>query len=101
MISNGTKSLIFHSMITTMTIIYAATHCIKWALIEDAYVKRWQDCVKFGKWVTADGTGKNTRQHGTEATVKLNFMISEYLQEHYTRCITRAVLLLKNVPGTF
>ena len=32
---------------------YAASHCIKWALIEDAYVKRWQDCVKFGKWVTA------------------------------------------------
>ena len=28
-------------------------------------------------------------------------MISEYLQEHYTRCITRAALFLKNVPGTF
>ena len=33
---------------------YAASHRIKWALIEDVYVKRWQDCVKFGKWVTAD-----------------------------------------------
>ena len=33
---------------------YAASHRIKWALIEDAYVKRWQDCVKFGNWVTAD-----------------------------------------------
>ena len=27
--------------------------------------------------------------------------ISKYLQEHYTRCITRAALFLKNVPGTF
>jgi hypothetical protein len=26
---------------------------------------------------------------------------SQYLQEHYTRCITRAALSLKNVPGTF
>ena len=26
---------------------------------------------------------------------------SEYLQEHYTRCITRAALFFKNVPGTF
>ena len=33
---------------------YAAAHRIKWALIEDAYVKRWQQCVQFGKWVTAD-----------------------------------------------
>ena len=34
---------------------YAAAHCIKWALIEDAYaVKQWQDCVKFGKLVTAN-----------------------------------------------
>ena len=27
--------------------------------------------------------------------------ISKYLQEHYTRCIMRAPLFLKNVPGTF
>ena len=33
---------------------YAASHCIKWALIEDAYVKQWQQCVKFGKWVAAN-----------------------------------------------
>ena len=33
---------------------YVAAHRIKWALIEDAYMKRWQQCVKFGKWVTAD-----------------------------------------------
>ena len=26
---------------------------------------------------------------------------SEYLQEHYTRCITRAALFFLNVPGTF
>ena len=31
----------------------------------------------------------------------LDRYISKYLQEHYTECITRAVLFLKNVPGTF
>ena len=31
----------------------------------------------------------------------LRFFISKYLQEHYIRCITRAALFLKNVPGTF
>jgi hypothetical protein len=33
---------------------YATFHRIKWGLIEDAYVKRWQDCVIFGKWVIAN-----------------------------------------------
>ena len=33
--------------------------------------------------------------------LKLKVFISKYLQEHYTRCITRAVLFFKNVPGTF
>ena len=23
-------------------------------LVEDAYIKQWQECVKFGKWVMAD-----------------------------------------------
>ena len=34
---------------------YDAAHHVKFGLFEDAYVKRWQECVKkFGKWVTAD-----------------------------------------------
>ena len=33
---------------------YAAVHHVKFGLFEDAYIKRWQECVKFGKWVTAD-----------------------------------------------
>ena len=33
--------------------------------------------------------------------LKLKVFISKYLQEHYTRCITRAVLFFKNIPGTF
>ena len=33
--------------------------------------------------------------------LKLKVFISKYLQEHYTRCITRAALFFKNVPGTF
>ena len=33
--------------------------------------------------------------------LKLKVFISKYLQEHYTLCITRAVLFFKNVPGTF
>ena len=31
-----------------------AKHCCKFAVIEDAYNKRWQAVVKFGRWVTAD-----------------------------------------------
>ena len=31
-----------------------ASHRTKHGLFEDAYVKRWQQCVKFGKWMTAD-----------------------------------------------
>ena len=31
-----------------------ASHRTKHRFFEDAYVKRWQQCVKFGKWVTAD-----------------------------------------------
>ena len=31
-----------------------ATHQTKIGLFEDAYVKRWQECIKFGKWLTAD-----------------------------------------------
>ena len=30
---------------------YAAAHQVKFGLFEDAYVRRWQECVKFGKWV--------------------------------------------------
>ena len=33
---------------------YAASRCVKFSLIEDTYVKQCQQCVKFGKWVTAD-----------------------------------------------
>ena len=33
--------------------------------------------------------------------LKLKVFFSKYLQEHYTRCITRAALFFKNVPGTF
>ena len=33
--------------------------------------------------------------------LKLKVFFSKYLQEHYTQCITRAVLFFKNVPGTF
>ena len=31
-----------------------AEHQTKIALFEDTYVKRWQACVNFGKWITAD-----------------------------------------------
>ena len=31
-----------------------ASHRTKHGVFEDAYVKRWQQCVKFGKWMTAD-----------------------------------------------
>ena len=37
-----------------MMIIYVAAHCVMFGLFEDAHIKRWQECVKFGKWVTAD-----------------------------------------------
>ena len=37
-----------------MMIDYAATHRVKFSLIEDAYVKQWQECIKFGRWITAD-----------------------------------------------
>ena len=30
-----------------------APHCIKFSLIEDEYIKRWQECVKFCCWITA------------------------------------------------
>ena len=33
---------------------YAATHRVKFGLIEDAYMKQQQECVKIGKQVTAD-----------------------------------------------
>ena len=33
---------------------YAASRCVKFSLIEDTYVKQCQQCVKFGKRVTAD-----------------------------------------------
>ena len=33
--------------------------------------------------------------------LKFKVFLSKYLQEHSTRCITRAALFLKNVPGTF
>ena len=43
-----------------------------------------------------------TQEKKTRSTVlELNFTISKYLQEYYTRCITRAALFLKNIPGTF
>ena len=32
----------------------AAAHQVKFKLFEGAFVKRWQQCDKFGKWVTAD-----------------------------------------------
>lgn len=32
----------------------AATHHVKFDLIEDKYAKQWQQCVKFGHWITAD-----------------------------------------------
>ena len=31
-----------------------APHCVKFGIIETEYVKRWQQCVKFGRWITAD-----------------------------------------------
>ena len=33
---------------------YAAAHRVKFGLIEDAFVQRWQQCVLFGRWITAD-----------------------------------------------
>ena len=50
---------------------YAPSHHIKWALIEDAYVKRWQQCVKFVKWVTADKFQLAQRYH-SPCTIGLN-----------------------------
>ena len=47
---------------------YAAAHRIKWALIEDAYVKQWQQCVHFGKWVTADES-RLARWHHSACTI--------------------------------
>ena len=31
-----------------------APHRVKFGIIETEYVKRWQQCVKFGRWITAD-----------------------------------------------
>ena len=31
-----------------------ASHCLKFGLIKDKYVKRWQQCVKFGCWIAVD-----------------------------------------------
>ena len=31
-----------------------APHRIKFGIIETEYVKRWQQCVRFGRWITAD-----------------------------------------------
>ena len=33
--------------------------------------------------------------------LKLKVFFAKYLQEHYIRCMMRAALFLKNVPGTF
>ena len=31
-----------------------APHRVKFGIIETEYVKRWQQCVRFGRWITAD-----------------------------------------------
>ena len=48
---------------------YAAAHRIKWALVEDAHVKRWQDCVKFGKWATANESRLARLYHSPSCTI--------------------------------
>ena len=45
------------------------------------------------------GTANSLALRGFNTVDRVFF--SKYLQEHYTRCITRAALFFKNVPGTF
>ena len=47
---------VLHSIILNNNNNYddAATCCVKFGLVEDKYIKRWQHCIKFGWWITAE-----------------------------------------------
>ena len=58
--------------------------------------------LKYVEYVTVPMHLQITQEKNSCSLVlKLKVFISKYLQEHYTRCITRAALFFKNVPGTF